>query len=153
MKSRKSLPTKSIIGSQEAASPAAPRQSQASKAQDFHQTHGGYTPPTGPITNVSQLYNKGQNIGQGEAGSFSSMADYTRYLRSLSLHEIRSHAIKEKIVPIDDTERLIRRLETQWTSSSNRYPGRSGNTIPARQPFSREQIEAQEKMRSQMLKR
>ena len=126
----------------------------ASTISTTHQTHGAYTPLSGPITNVSQLTNGGKNVAQGSIGSFETMAEYTAYLKTLSLAQLHRHAVEEaKIVPIDDRDRLIRRLETQWTSTASRYPGRAGSAIPSRQPFTAEQIAKQEALRNKLLNR
>lgn len=108
---------------------------------------------TGPITSVSQLTNGGRNIAKGSAGSFETMAAYTSYLKGLSLHDLRRHAREDaRIVPIDDRERLIRRLETAWTSTAAKYPGRAGAAIPTRVPFTAEQIAAQAAIRDKLVR-
>ncbi len=129
--------------------PAAPRRSPAVG----HQTHGAIIPTTGPITSVSQLINGGRNVAKGSAGSFETLAEYSTYLRGLSLHDLHRHAVEDaRTVPIDDRERLIRRLETEWTATAARYPGRPGSTIPSRKPFTAEQIAAQTAIRNKLLK-
>lgn len=130
--------------------PAAPRRSPAVG----HQTHGAVTLMSGPITNVSQLVNGGRNVAKGSVGSFETMAEYGSYLRGLSLHDLHRHAVEDaRMVPIDDRDRLIRRLETEWTATAARYPGRANsNPIPARTPFTREQIEAQAAIKNRLLK-
>ncbi len=156
------LPSKTATGAIPASTavaevicPAAPRRNlngtAAPAARPPHQTHGALTPLTGPVTNVGQLINGGRNIAKGSAATFGTLGDYTTHLRTLDLHGLRSHAISEKIIPIDDRERLIRRLEIQWTSTAARQPGRS--TIPQRAPFTQEQIDAQEAIRNQLLRR
>jgi hypothetical protein len=150
-----STPTtvKSTVKTQQAAAvcPAAPRRSPAMG----HQTHGAFTPLTGPITNVSQLMNGGRNIAKGSAGSFETLGEYSTYLKGLSLHDLHRHAVEDaRIVPIDDRDRLIRRLETEWTSTASRYPGRNpaNNKIPQRAPFTAAQMEAQAELRRKALR-
>ncbi len=160
-----SLPAKSATGAApttgavaEVVCPAAPRRSingtGAITAPRQHETHGATTPLSGPITNVSQLINGGRNIAKGSAGSFATMEEYTAYLEQLNLGDLRAHARNDaKIVPIDDRPRLIRRLQTAWTATAQRYPGRAGSpTIPGRAPFSQEQIAAQQDLRNKLLR-
>jgi hypothetical protein len=118
-----------------------------------HQTHGAITPLSGPVTNVSQIVNGGRNVAKGSSGSFTCLADYTAYLKTLALHDLHRHAVEDaRIVPIDDRERLIRRLEVQWTTVAARNPGRMGSVIPIRAPFSKEQIDAQNEIRNKLLR-
>jgi hypothetical protein len=98
--------------------------------------------------------NGGRNVAKGSAGSFETLAAYTTYLRGLSLNDLHRHAVEDaRIVPIDDRDRLIRRLETEWTATASRYPGRNpaNNAIPRRVPFTHEQMEAQAALRRQAL--
>ena len=119
-----------------------------------HQTHGAVTPLSGPITNVAQLMNGGKNIAKGSAGSFANLAEYTAYLRTLSLGDLHLHAVSERTVPIDDRERLIRRLEVSWTGAKARSPGSAaGTAIPQRKPFSTEQMAAQQELMRKALRR
>jgi len=117
-----------------------------------HQADGSFTPITGPITSVRQL-TRGPNVAKNSIGSFATMAAYGDYLRTLRPFELKRHALEEaRIVPIDDMGRLIRRLEAKWTEISAKEGGRKGvNPLPQRQPFSAEQIAAQEKVRREML--
>ena len=135
--------------------PVTPQETQrggATKAR--HQTHGAVTPITGPITNVSQLMNRGRNIAKGSAGSFKTMGEYTTYVRTLSLNDLHRHAVEDaRIVPIDDRERLIRRLETAWTANASRYPGTVAAAIPQRPAFSQEQMATQQALRDKLLRR
>lgn len=107
----------------------------------------------GPVTNVSQLTNGGRNIAKGSSGSFTTLAAYTSHLKTLALHELRRHAIEDaRIVPIDDRDRLIRRLETQWTTTAAKQPWRAANAAPARVPFTQAQLEAQAEIRNRLLR-
>lgn len=118
-----------------------------------HQTHGAVI-PTGPITNVSQLLNGGRNVAKGSAGSFGTMEEYTAYLKTLSLGDLHQHAVSERTVPIDDRDRLIRRLETAWTGAKARYPGSAGGqAIPRRAPFTQEQMAIQQELQRKLLRR
>ncbi len=133
--------------------PSAPKRNVNTASVASHQTHGAVTPLTGAINNVSQLTNSGHNIAKGSAGSFATLGAYTSYLKTLDLHSLHKHAIEDaRIVPIDDRERLIRRLETAWTATSARYPGRAVNAIPARVPFTQEQLEAQAEIKNRLLR-
>ncbi len=154
-----SLPVKSATGATPTAPavagvicPAAPRRSQTAAASQ-HQTHGAVTPLTGAISSVAQLTNGGHNVAKGSSASFESLAAYTAHLRALDLHSLRRHAIEDaRIVPIDDRERLIRRLEVQWTTTAARQPGRAAH-IPTRAPFTQEQTDAQNALKNQLLRR
>ncbi len=152
------LPTKTANGAVSTAStvaevvcPAAPRRNVNNATG--RQTHGALTSMSGPITSVSQLTNGGRSVAKGSVGSFETLGDYTSYLRTLATHELHRHAVAEaRIVPIDDRERLIRRLETAWTAASAKYPGHTAAVIPSRQPFTKEQIEAQAAIKSKLLR-
>lgn len=110
------------------------------------------TPLTGAISSVSQLVNGGRSIAKGSSASFQTLASYTAHLRTLDLHSLRRHALEDaRIVPIDDRERLIRRLEVQWTTTAARQPGR-GNAIPTRPPFTQEQHDAQNAIKNQLIR-
>jgi hypothetical protein len=75
-----------------------------------HQIDGAYIPITGPITNARQLI-RGRNVARGAIESFETLASYTAHLRKLTLAELHRHAVEDaRVVPIDDSERLIRRL-------------------------------------------
>lgn len=133
--------------------PAAPRRQPGNGVSVARQTHGAVTPLTGPVTSVSQLINGGVNVAKGSAGSFETLGEYTAYLRKLSLADLHRHAVEDaRIVPIDDRDRLIRRLETEWTATAAKYPGRLGQTIPQRKPFTAEQIAKQDEIRRNLLK-
>lgn len=94
------------------------------KATDIapkHQTHGAGV-PTGPISSVSQLI--GRSMARGSISSYDTLADYSAFLNTLSLGELHRHAVEEaKIVPIDDRNRLIRRLEGEWGAFASKVPG------------------------------
>jgi hypothetical protein len=98
--------------------------------------------------------NGGINVAKGSAASFATLDAYTKHLEALDLHALRHHALNDaKIVPIDDRPRLIRRLQTAWTTTAAKHPGRAGAaTIPTRAPFSAEQIAAQAEIRNKLLK-
>lgn len=134
-----------------AALPAAATQVAAPSPK--HQTDGSYTPITGPITSVRQLVRGGRSVAKGSVESFSSLDTYTTYLRKLTTAELHRHALEAaNIVPIDDSSRLIRRLENNWTEISARERGRLGeSSIPKRADFTQEQKEAQENLRRKML--
>lgn len=118
-----------------------------------HQTDGMYVPITGPITNVRQLTRGNRNVAKGSIESFGSLTDYTAYLRHLTSAELNRHAVEEaRVVPIDDKDRLIRRLENNWTEVAARERSRMGeNVLPPRPGFTDEQKAAQEAIRRRML--
>ncbi len=152
----KVLPTKSTNGAISQAAPVAevvcPGAARPRPETIARQTHGAVT-ANGPITTVAQLINGGRNIAKGAVGSFASLEDYTEYLRSLDTHALHRHSVNEaRLVPIDDRERLIRRLETAWTTTASRHPARVA-AIPARKPFTEAQLSAQEAVRHQVLGR
>lgn len=115
-----------------------------------HQTHGGYTATTGPITSVDQL-RRGTNVGKGTVGSFTTMESYSSYLHNLTLAELHDHAVRQaRTVPIDDRLRLIKRLEMAWTEVAAREG--FGRPIPKREPFTSEQMAAQAEIRKKLLR-
>lgn len=118
-----------------------------------HQTHGGYTPLTGPVLSASQLY-RTKNVAKGSPGAFPSMQAYGAWLRDLSMADLHRHAVEEAhIVAIDDRERLIKRLEAEWTGANAREgEGNLTRTIPKREPYSAEQLAELERLKQQMLK-
>lgn len=97
--------------------------------------------------------NRGRTVVKGSIESFGTLAAYTAHLKTLALHELHRHAREEaRIVPIDDRERLIRRLETAWTTTASKFPGRATTVIPARVPFTKEQMAAQAAIKSHLLR-
>jgi hypothetical protein len=86
------------------------------------QTHGASF-IRGPVTSVQQLIGL-RNAAKGSMGSFETMAAYSEYVEGLTLGDLHAHAVQSNVVPIDDRNRLIRRLETEWTTVASRAPGR-----------------------------
>lgn len=117
-----------------------------------HVAHGAVFPRTGPINSVAQLL--GRNVAKGAVGSFSTMEEYKAYLNTLTPAQLRDHAIEEaRIVPIEDRNRLIRRLEGEYTAFAARTPARRGApAIPQPKPYSAEQHEKLAALRKQMLR-
>lgn len=112
----------------------------------LHQTHGAITPMNGPITNVNQLTGR-SSVAKGSAGSFAVLKDYTAHLRTLSNADLHRHAIEDAhIVPIDDRERLIRRLEGEWTTVAGRLPAHRAAINAANPTFSAEQMAVQDEI-------
>lgn len=144
-------PTNEANGALKAAPETSATQNVAS--EPAHQTHGGYTPVAGPIMSASQLY-RGKNVGKGSPGSFPSMQAYGSWLRGLPLAELHRHAVEDaRIVAIDDRERLIKRLETEWTGANHREAhGALTTQIPKRPQMSTEQLAELERLKRQMLK-
>ena len=118
-----------------------------------HQTDGMYVPITGPITNVRQLTRGNRNVAKGSIESFGNLGDYTSYLHHLTSAELNRHAVEDaRVVPIDDKDRLIRRLENNWTEVAARERSRMGESVlPSRPGFTDEQKAAQEAIRRRML--
>jgi hypothetical protein len=101
---------------------------------------------------VRQL-TRGRNVARNSIESFETLASYTDYLRKLPPAELHRHAVEEaRIVPIDDSQRLIRRLENNWTEVAARERGRLGKGLPPQKPrFTDEQLAKQEAIRRRML--
>lgn len=121
-----------------------------------HITHGAYTPIDEPIVSAHQLLRRGRgsNTG-GSIGSFETRAEYRKYLETLNTAELHRHAIDEAhIVAIDDRERLIKRLENEWSGIRAKVSatGNTGKTPPQRPGFTPQQMAEQEKIRAQLLK-
>ncbi len=148
-------PLKEINGADRSSpSPATPAPATNSKTSPSHQTHGGYTPITGPILTAHQLL-RSRNIGKGSIGSFETAAAYVEYLKKLSTADLHRHAIDEAhIVAIDDRNALIKRLEAEWTGITAREAtGGTPKGFPQRVPFTPEQLAAQAEIREKLLKR
>lgn len=117
------------------------------------QTHGAM-PQNGAISSVGQLI-RGPNVSRGSVGTFATLDEYRAYLNTLSLGALHRHALEEvKIVPIDDRNRLIRRLEGEWGALAARSVGRGRDGFQPPQPklFTQEQTDAQEAIRRKLLK-
>jgi hypothetical protein len=116
-----------------------------------HQTHGAITPITGPITSVDQIYRR-DNVAKGSISSFGSLSDYSDFLHTLTMSDLHKHSVEQaKVVPIDDRNRLIRRLENQWSEVCAKE-GRAA-PIPKRDPFSAKQVAAQDEIKRKLLRR
>lgn len=103
-----------------------------------HQTHGAII-PSGPISSVGQLISG--RATKASIGSFETLDNYKTYINNLALGELRQHAIEEaRIVPVEDRNRLIRRLESEWSALAARSPGRKPMLIPAPIQYTEEQM-------------
>lgn len=117
-----------------------------------HQTHGAVL-PNGPITSVDQLI-RGRSVASTTPGAFDTLQDYTKYLSSLSLASLHRHALEDaKMVPIDNRDRLIRRLEGEWSTAITRTPGRARPVTPQPKPYTAEQTAKLDEIRDKLLKR
>jgi len=117
-----------------------------------HQTHGGYTPPSGPVTSVRQLI-RTPNVAKGAISSYPTLEAYGAYLRKLSTIELHRHAIEEAhIVAIDDRDQLTRRLELEWSYHRGREGSVAAQAAPPHRGFTPEQMAKQEEQRKSMLK-
>lgn len=97
------------------------------------QTHGASF-VRGPITSVQQLIGL-RNVAKGSMGSFETVAEYRKHVEKLTLGDLHTHAVESNVVPIDDRDRLLRRLETEWTTVASRAPGRgAGGNRPLSTP-------------------
>lgn len=134
------------------ATPATSKASTATVATSpTHQTHGGFTPIAGPITSVRQLI-RTPNVAKGAIGGFPTLQAYSGYLKGLSTVDLHRHAIEEAhIVAIDNRDQLIRRLETEWSGHNLNEANGVVRQVPKREPFTSEQIAAQEALRRKML--
>jgi len=93
----------------------------ASTPVTARQTHGATF--GGPVSNVQQLIGQ-RNVSKGSMGSFDTIQSYASHIRKLNLFDLHSHAVESQVVPIDDRERLMKRLETEWTAVASRNPGK-----------------------------
>lgn len=145
--SSKSLSKNATTGAQPApeAAPTPPTPS--------HQTHGGFTPTTGSVRNARQLL-RGPTVAKGSIGSFKTLEAYSSYLRGLNDAQLSKHAIEEAhIVAIDDRNRLIKRLEGEWSGHAIHEPNSELARIPQRPPFTDEQLAKQAAIKKQLLGR
>lgn len=117
------------------------------------QTHGAVL-PRGPIMSVSQL-TSGRSLAKGSVTSFDTLAEYSDHLNTLTWGELRRHALEEaKIVPIDDRNRLIRRLEGEWSGGVARGSrATQAQQMNSSKPYTQEQLDTQEAIRNKILKR
>lgn len=107
------------------------------------QTHGASF-VRGPITSVQQLIGL-RNVAKGSMGSFETIGAYRNHINKLTLGDLHSHAVESQVTPIHDRDRLIKRLESEWTTVASRNPGRgAGVTHPLSTP------EKDEKMRGML---
>lgn len=121
--------------------------------QPTHQTHGGYTPKSGPIHSVRDLALRTGAMRRTAIGAFPTLQTYAQHIRSLNKAELDRHAIEEAhIVPIDDKDGLYRRLENEWSAHNLREPNSSvAAALPKREPFTSDQIAKQEAIRKKLL--
>lgn len=116
------------------------------------QTHGALL-PSGPITSVSQL-TRGRSQAKGAIGSFDTVQDYGQYLNGLTLGALHRHAVEEaRVVPIDNRERLIRRLEGEFTSLAAKSPGYVPKSIPQPPQYTQEQLDRLDAIRNKLLRK
>ncbi len=73
-----------------------------------HQTHGAKL--SGSET-VASLINKHKK------NTASSVAEYVKYLESLSLDELHRHSITAGEIPIDNKDKLLTRLEKRFAKT------------------------------------
>ena len=87
-------------------------------------------------------------------GHYETLDDYRTFLGTLNLHELHRHAVEEaKIVPIDDRNRLIRRLEGEYTAIAARTPGRGVSAITQPKPYTAEQNAKLEELKKKLLRK
>lgn len=153
-----STPTKASKAAKQAALPAheangALPSPAAPSGQPSHQTHGGYTPKSGPIRSIRDLALRTGAMRRTAIGAFPTLQAYAQHIRSLNKAELDRHAIEEAhIVPIDDKEGLYRRLENEWSAHNLREPNSTvAAALPKREPFTAEQTAKQEEIRKKLL--
>ena len=143
----------SVIGKPAQESPATQKDSAGSGvSKKHHQTHGAGI-PKGPIMSVGQLLRNRSEV-KGSVESFDTLEDYKTYLNSLSLGDLHTHAVTQAgTIPIDDRNRLIRRLENEWSTFASRAPGRQNSPLPQPLPFTPEQSAKADEMLKKMTRR
>ena len=115
---------------------------------DMHQTHGAM-PITGPIMSVADLVRGG--AAKGSVESFSDLGSYSKYLNTLTLGDLHRHAVEEaRIVPIDDRNRLIHRLEGEYSAIASKNPRRF-KPVAQPKPYSQQQMDTLEDLRHKTL--
>lgn len=153
METNGALAAPESVASLTASSMPAPETARAGVGQPAMQEANGRAVPQQRITSVNELLGR-RAATSGTIASFESLASYTDYLKGLTLGALHRHAIDEaKLVPIDDRNRLIRRLEGEWTSISARYPGRKAATIPQPKLYTPEQLAAQQAIYDKLVRR
>lgn len=148
-------PDTSVAGVIKPSAPAtsSPAPQTENHVKSAHQTHGAGV-PTGPIMSVGQLLRNRSQV-KGAVESFDTLEDYKSYLNTLSLSELHTHAVAQaKTIPIEDRNRLIRRLESEWSTFASRAPGNKAAHRPVQpKPFTPEQMAKGEELMKKMLRR
>lgn len=110
------------------------------------QTHGAVK----PIKTVNDLLAR-RGVGHSSVGSFNTIGEYRAFLDNMTTASLHRHAVEDAgIVPIDDRGRLIRRLETEWSTLASRTPGHPSGKLPVRAPYSQAQIDQLDEIKRKM---
>lgn len=83
------------------------------KLDSLNQTHGQVE---GPRT-LDQVWG---DTGEGKYGTLV-LAEYQKYLKELTKSDLQAHAVKIGLVPVDNRETLVKRLEREFNKHASLY--------------------------------
>jgi len=87
--------------------------SKKSKLDSLNQTHGQID---GPRT-LDQVWG---DSGQSKYGTLI-LAEYQKYLKECTKSDLQAHAIKIGLIPVDNRETLVKRLEKEFNKHVSLY--------------------------------
>ena len=83
------------------------------KLDSLTQTHGQVESPR----TLDQVWG---DSGQGKYGTLV-LAEYQKYLKELTKSDLQAHAIKVGLIPVDNRETLVKRLEREFNKHVSLY--------------------------------
>jgi hypothetical protein len=84
-----------------------------SKLDSLTQTHGQVESPR----TLDQVWG---DSGQSKYGTLV-LAEYQKYLKELTKSDLQAHAIKVGLIPVDNRETLVKRLEREFNKHISLY--------------------------------
>jgi hypothetical protein len=84
-----------------------------SKLDSLTQTHGQVESPR----TLDQVWG---DSGQSKYGTLA-LAEYQKYLKELTKSDLQAHAIKVGLIPVDNRETLVKRLEREFNKHISLY--------------------------------
>jgi len=84
-----------------------------SKLDSLIQTHGQVESPR----TLDQIWG---DSGQSKYGTLV-LAEYQKYLKELTKSDLQTHAVKVGLIPVDNRETLVKRLEKEFNKHVSLY--------------------------------
>jgi hypothetical protein len=84
-----------------------------SKLDSLTQTHGQVESPR----TLDQIWG---DSGQSKYGTLV-LAEYQKYLKELTKSDLQTHAVKVGLIPVDNRETLVKRLEKEFNKHVSLY--------------------------------